>query len=91
MEVFQVVADVCRKNKLRYFADWGTLLGAVRHKGMIPWDDDIDICLMREEYNELIKILPKELPHWICCGRNVCRFTTFADGRFCTTIKSNRR
>lgn len=63
MEVFQVVADVCRKNKLRYFADWGTLLGAVRHKGMIPWDDDIDICLMREEYNELIKILPKELPH----------------------------
>lgn len=59
MEVFQVVADVCRKNKLRYFADWGTLLGAVRHKGMIPWDDDIDICLMREEYNELIKILPR--------------------------------
>ena len=40
MEVFQVVADVCRKNKLRYFADWGTLLGAVRHKGMIPWEAD---------------------------------------------------
>ena len=63
MEVFKIVADICRKNKLRYFADWGTLLGAIRHKGMIPWDDDIDICLMREEYNELIKILPNELPY----------------------------
>lgn len=63
MEVFQIVADICEKNGIRYFADWGTLLGAVRHKGMIPWDDDIDISLMRDEYNQLIKILPEQLPH----------------------------
>lgn len=62
LEVLQVVAEVCEKNGLQYFADWGTLLGAVRHQGFIPWDDDIDICLKREEYNELIRILPKELP-----------------------------
>ena len=63
MEVLHVVAGVCKNNGIRYFADWGTLLGAVRHKGMIPWDDDIDICVVREEYNRLIQVLPKALPH----------------------------
>lgn len=62
MEVLKVVSDICNRNGIRYFADFGTLLGAVRHKGMIPWDDDIDICLMRNEYNKLIRILPEELP-----------------------------
>lgn len=63
MEVLHVVAGVCKNNEIRYFADGGTLLGAVRHKGMIPWDDDIDICVVREEYNRLIQVLPKALPH----------------------------
>ena len=63
MEVLHVVAGVCKNNGIRYFADGGTLLGAVRHKGMIPWDDDIDICVVRKEYNRLIQVLPKALPH----------------------------
>lgn len=62
LEVLQVVDEVCKKNQITYFADWGTLLGAVRHRGFIPWDDDIDICLKREDYNKLVKILPEELP-----------------------------
>ncbi len=62
LEVLQVVADVCERNGLQYYADWGTLLGAVRHKGFIPWDDDIDICLKREQYAELIRIMSRELP-----------------------------
>lgn len=63
LEVLQAVIDICNNNNLQYFADWGTLLGAVRHQGFIPWDDDIDICLKREEYNKLLEILPQQLPH----------------------------
>lgn len=62
MELLKLVMDICDRNGLTYFADWGTLLGAVRHKGFIPWDDDIDICMRRKDYDRLIQILPKELP-----------------------------
>ena len=65
MEVLKIVIDICDRHGLMYFADWGTLLGAVRHKGYVPWDDDIDICMKRKDYNQLIQILPKELPEGI--------------------------
>ena len=63
LEVLKVVIDICERNGIQYFAEWGTLLGAVRHKGFIPWDDDIDICLKRNDYNRLINLLPSELPY----------------------------
>ena len=59
MEVFQVVSDICNRNGIRYFADFGTLLGAVRHKGMIPWDDDIDLAMMRPDFERLEQLLAK--------------------------------
>lgn len=62
IEILQQIDHVCRKYNLRYFAIGGTALGAVRHGGFIPWDDDIDIGMPRDDYNKLLKVLQKELP-----------------------------
>ena len=62
MEVLAEVDRVCKKNNIQYFADWGTLLGAVRHKGFVPWDDDMDICMKRPDYNRFLEIAEKIMP-----------------------------
>jgi lipopolysaccharide cholinephosphotransferase len=62
LEIFKVVADICERHQIPYFAIGGTCLGAVRHHGFIPWDDDLDIGLLREDYLRLLPLLRKELP-----------------------------
>ena len=60
LEMFKWFDSVCRKHSLRYYMVGGTMLGAARHQGFIPWDDDIDVCMPREDYNTLPKFLRQE-------------------------------
>ena len=60
LELLEVIDKICEENNLVYWLDSGTLLGAARHKGFIPWDDDLDICVPRESYEKLIEILKEK-------------------------------
>ncbi len=62
LENMKIFSEICDKHGFRYFLIGGTMLGAIRHKGFIPWDDDIDVGMPRTDYEKLIKIVKKELP-----------------------------
>ena len=62
LDMLLKIDDVCKKYNLTYFLEAGTLLGAIRHKGMIPWDDDIDIFMPRKDYDQFVK-LSNEFPY----------------------------
>lgn len=59
-ELLRIFHDICKKHNLVYWIDFGTLLGAVRHKGFVPWDDDVDVCMPRKDYKMAEKIIPEE-------------------------------
>lgn len=61
IEILDEVAKICAKHKLQYFLMGGNLIGAIRHKGFIPWDDDLDIAMMREDYDKFLEIASKEM------------------------------
>ena len=61
LEMLDEVERICKANGLKYFADSGTLIGAIRHEGYIPWDDDIDLVMLREDYDKFVQIAPKWL------------------------------
>ena len=60
LEIMDYFVDICKKNNLTYFLFWGTLLGAIRHNGFIPWDDDIDVVMPPEDYIKFLEIMQNE-------------------------------
>ena len=64
LEVLEEIRRVCDKLEISYFADFGTLLGAVRHRGFIPWDDDVDICMLRKDYNIFLEKASEYFEEW---------------------------
>lgn len=62
-DIFLEFDFVCRKLNLNYFLVSGTALGAVRHGGIIPWDDDLDVAMFRDDYNKFMELAPRMLPN----------------------------
>ena len=90
LEVMKALDAICEKLGLKYFLTYGTLLGAVRHQGFIPWDDDIDVMMPRPDYEKLIayltdhaeEIAPLKLMHYKTNKKYIYPISRLCDTRY---------
>ncbi len=90
LEIFKKIKSICSELNIKYYLAFGTLLGAIRHKGFIPWDDDLDIWMKRADYEKFIKycinnknlIAPLELKHFSCCKDYIYPIARLSDSRY---------
>lgn len=79
LKILKIFDEKCKENNLKYYIFYGTLLGAVRHKGFIPWDDDIDITMPREDYEKFISLYRDEFFHgYYLDGYNCSRYESYS-------------
>lgn len=84
-ELLKQIDDICKKNSIQYYLLYGTLLGAVRHRGPIPWDDDVDIGMTRENYVRFIQEAQKDLS-----SENVLRIMGSGTLKYVSEVKIGR-
>lgn len=102
LEIAREIKRVCEENDIRYFLSDGTFLGAVRHKGFIPWDDDMDMGMLRADYEKFCRIAPKKLkqeyvlqtwytePNYgLPFGKVMKRNTVYLEGKKTRRLKEN--
>ena len=95
-EILKEFKDFCNTNGLRYYLAYGTLIGAIRHKGFIPWDDDIDVFMPRPDYEKLLQLYtdnanyqlysPRKQKNYYCCYMKLVDANTYhfmPDGSVC--------
>lgn len=85
LKILKFFQEICEKNDLKYYAIGGTLLGAIRHKGFIPWDDDMDIAMPRKDYDKFVKLFEKNDYEFKLCNYKLTPEYKFYISRLCNT------
>lgn len=70
LQILSEIIRICEKNNIHYFVYGGTLLGAIRHRGFIPWDDDMDVGMLRQEYEKFLLCAERELKEGFCLQKS---------------------